>query len=416
MTTRYAAHSIFAAVALLLSPLVGSAQSRADLLSGKYVPHVRPFHVDQRGGGAPANDDCAAPEVLTVTADCTSPTPGDNTLATESELGPACDGTNDSLYIDVWYSFNSGTNTSVDVELLPSELMTDWVLVVLDACGGTELLCSIQPSTPQTVAVSASTNYVVRVYSNTQFGLPGPFTICVTGTPPPPPAPANDDCAGAIMLTGAVDCVLTDGTTASATESQPADSCNGYLGIANDDVWYSFVATSTEMTVSVTGGTGFDAVVELFEGACGALTEIGCADATVNAGLEEVSQSGLTVGSAYLVRLFHYGTANPADAGFTICVTEGLGGIGIGERNTDERVSLFPNPTTGDVFVTWPGASGTVRIELVDMTGRAVYSQERYLTHGQTTTLAVRHRVGQGTYAVRLTDGMLRYSGRVVVN
>jgi hypothetical protein len=210
--------------------------------------------------------------------------------------------------------------------------------------------------------------------------------------------------------------VLTEGTTASATESQPADSCNGFLGIANDDVWYSFVATSTEMTVSVTGATGFDAVVALYEGDCGALNEIGCADATVSAGLEEVPQSGLTVGSTYLVRLFHYGSGNPTNAGFTICVTEGLGGIGIGERNTDERVSLFPNPTTGDVFVTWPGASGTVRIELLDMTGRAVFAQERYMNHGQTTTLVVPQGVGQGTYAVRLTDGMLRYSGRVVVN
>ncbi len=416
MTLRYSAHLVAAALTLTLSPLVSTAQSRADLLSGKYVPNVHAFHADQRGGGAPANDECASPEVLTVSADCTSPTPGDNTLATESELGPACDGTNDSLYIDVWFSFNSGTNTSVNVDLVPSDLMTDWVLVVLDVCGGAELLCSIQPAAPQTVVVTANTSYVVRVYSNTQFGLPGPFTICVTGTPPPPPPPANDDCAGAIVLTAAADCVLTDGTTASATESQPADSCNGYLGIANDDVWYSFVATSTEMTVSVTGGTGFDAVVELFEGDCGTLTEIGCADATVNAGLEEIPQSGLTIGSSYLVRLFHYGTADPTDPAFTICVTEGLGGIGIGERGTDARLSLFPNPTAGDLWVTWQGASGDVQIELLDMTGRTVLSQQLRLTHGQSIELAIPRKLEQGTYAVRLMDGVVRYSGHVVVN
>jgi hypothetical protein len=416
MMTRYTLPTVLVALALLLSPVVSNAQSRADLLSGKYTPNVRAFHAEQRGGGTPANDECASPEILTVGADCTNPTPGDNTLATESELGPACDGTNDSLYIDVWYSFNSGTNTSVDVDVTPSDLMTDWVLVVLDACDGIELLCAIQPVGPRTVTVTANTNYVVRVYSNTQFGLPGPFTICVTGTPPPPPPPANDDCAGAMMLTAAVDCVLTDGTTASATESQPADSCNGFLGIANDDVWYSFVATATEMTVSATGNTGFDAVVELFEGSCGSLTEIGCADATVNGGLEEVPQSGLTVGSTYLVRLFHYSTGDPTDAGFTICVTEGLGGIGIGERGTDERLSLFPNPTAGDLWVTWPGSSGDVRIELLDMTGRAVFAQERYMAHGQTATWVVPHHVEQGTYAVRLTNGTLGYSGRVVVN
>jgi hypothetical protein len=79
-------------------------------------------------------------------------------------------------------------------------------------------------------------------------------------------------------------------------------------------------------------------------------------------------------------------------------------------------LSLFPNPTAGDLWVTWPGASGNVRIELLDMTGRSVLSERRRMTHGQSVELAMPRKLEQGTYAVRLTDGTVRYSDRVVVN
>jgi hypothetical protein len=416
MRTHYTFIACAGALALVLSPLTSDAQSRADMLAGDHGHHSGRFHADLRGGGAPANDECDAPEALTVGADCTSPTAGDNTAATQSELGPSCDdSTSTGIFADVWYSFNSGTNTSVDVDLVPSAGMTDNVIVVLDGCAGTELLCYVLPPGPQSVTVTENTDYIIRVYSNTEYGNPGAFTICVSGTPPPPLPPANDDCANAIVITASTDCVLTDGTTDGGTESLPADSCNGFLGTANDDVWYSFTATATDMTIGVQGAEGFDAVVELFQGDCGSLSEIGCADSTVSAGLEQIRQSGLTVGQAYLVRLFNYGDAETAPADFTICAVEGLVSLGVGENSEGTGLSMFPNPAEGPVSITWPGPAADVRIEVLDMTGRLAHSEQRHLMHGQITVLALGDRLAEGTYAVRLAGGGLHVSQRLMV-
>lgn len=414
MDTPYSLTSYIGVLALALLPFVSDAQSRADMLAGKAVRHHGNSFAHARGGGAPANDDCTAPEALTVTADCTAPTAGDNSNATQSEVGPTCDDASTGIFADVWYSFNSGANTSVDVDLVPSDTMTDNVLVVLDGCGGTELLCYVLPSGPQSVPVTENTDYIIRVYSNTQYGNPGPFTICVSATPPPPPPPANDECAAAIVLTTGADCVPTDGNTLSATESQPADSCNGYLGNANDDVWYSFVASATDMTISVQGGDGFDPVVELFEGDCSSLTEIGCADSTVAAELEEISQSGLTVGNTYLVRVFNYGTET-APAAFTICAADGLGGIGMDEHEGSAGPGLFPNPADGPVSFTWTGPAADVRIDVLDMTGRSTHSELRHMMSGQVAVMSLGGRLAAGTYTVRLTGAGSRSSQRLVV-
>lgn len=415
MRTHYTLAVCTGALALAASPLTSDAQSRADMLLGKSAHHPGTFHAQLRGGGAPANDECDAAEALTVGTDCAAPTSGDNTAATQSVEGPACDNATTGIFADVWYSFNSGTNTSVDVDLVPSETMTDNVLVVLDGCTGTELLCYVLPPGPQSVTVTENTDYIIRIYSNTQYGDPGPFTICVSGTPPPPPPPANDECANAIVITANADCVPTDGYSLGATESQPADSCNGFLGTANDDVWYTFTATATEMTIGVQGGAGFDAVVELYEGDCSSLSGIGCADGTVSGELEEIFQSGLTVGQSYLVRVFGYGPAEVSPAEFTICAVEGLSGIGMVEHADGRAINLFPNPADGPVSFMWQGPAADVRIDVLDMTGRLAHSELRHLVNGQVTMLSPSDRLAEGTYSVRLTGGGVRVSQPLIV-
>lgn len=416
MRTHYTLYMCAVATGLALSPFVSEAQSRADVLAGKSVRRHGVSLSELRGGGAPANDDCTAPETLTVGEDCASPTPGDNTNATQSEVGPACDDASTGIWADVWYTFNSGSNTSVDVDLVPGETMTDYVLVVLDACGGTELLCYVLPPAAQSVEVTENTDYIVRIYSNTQYGDPGPFTICVSATPPPPPPPANDDCGSAIVLTANADCVPTDGYSFGATESQPADSCNGYLGTANDDVWYTFVAMAAEMTISVQGGDGFDAVVELFEGDCSGLSEIGCADATVGGELEEIAQGGLVVGNSYLVRLFNYGGTEVSPSSFTICAAEGLSGIGMDEAAGAVGTEPFPNPAEGPVNITWSGAAADVRMDVLDMTGRCAHTELRHLSKGQVTVMSLGDLLPAGAYSIRLTGGGTRITHRLVIH
>ena len=129
--------------------------------------------------------------------------------------------------------------------------------------------------------------------------------------------PNNNECSGAIALTppGAT-CTNTSGTTVGATLSMAAAPCNGN---PDDDVWYSFVATATDVkvdlsnVVAVVGGST-DMYFQVLSGACGTTqTSLLCSDP--NSGMV----GGLTVGQTYYIRVYTYGAA--VTATFDICVT-----------------------------------------------------------------------------------------------
>jgi len=133
--------------------------------------------------------------------------------------------------------------------------------------------------------------------------------------------PANDNCATAFPLTvgGPGICTPTAGTVNYGTTSAPASPCGG---TANNDVWYSFVATNTQQIIQVTGSPSMDAVIQLLSGTCGSLTSIQCRDATLSGGTETINYTGLTVGTTYYVRVYDWYNSPPVDGSFTICVYE----------------------------------------------------------------------------------------------
>ncbi len=133
-------------------------------------------------------------------------------------------------------------------------------------------------------------------------------------------APANDNCSGAIALTvnSDLNCsTSTSGTTVGATQSQ--SSCSG---TADDDVWYSFVATAASHTVTVTPGTLSDVVMQVFSGTCGSLTSLDCIDDTYSSN-EATILNGLTIGNTYYVRVHSY-SSSTGQGTFTICVTSNI--------------------------------------------------------------------------------------------
>src|SRR5690606_11537085 len=141
-----------------------------------------------------------------------------------------------------------------------------------------------------------------RVYSYSGAGYNQSFDICVETIPPPP---ANDDCANAISLTVNPDLncgSVTAGHTAGATQSMAATPC---FGTPDDDVWYSFVATSTSHAIllsNVTNST--DMYFQVLSGACGSLTSVVCSDPN------STTLTGLTVGNTYYIRVYTYGSGN----------------------------------------------------------------------------------------------------------
>ena len=271
-------------------------------------------------GAPPANDNCAGATSLTpgaVGAACATPTSGTTVAATAS--GPAVCSAGADADDDVWYSFVATATSHVVTVTSTLDMVVD--LRTGTCAASTNVACRDDLFSGAEVltatGLTVGTTYFVRVYDY-DSGNYGAFTICVTT---PGAAPANDNCGGAVSLTpgaAGAGCVTpTNGTTVSATASGPAVCSAG--ANADDDVWYSFVATATSHTVTVVGATGFDAVLDLRTGTCAASTNLSCADNSLDGGTETLLATGLTVGSTYLVRVYDYYATTYGT--FTICVT-----------------------------------------------------------------------------------------------
>jgi len=131
--------------------------------------------------------------------------------------------------------------------------------------------------------------------------------------------PANDDCATPIALTVNANLLcgaVTPGTITAATASAQANGCSGN---ADDDVWFSFVATATAHRVSLLNVTG--SVTDMFHSVyaaapgCGALASaLVCSDADLS------TVSGLTIGATYLVRVYTYTSTAGQTVNFNVCI------------------------------------------------------------------------------------------------
>ncbi|MBK6932541.1 MAG: gliding motility-associated C-terminal domain-containing protein [Saprospirales bacterium] len=137
--------------------------------------------------------------------------------------------------------------------------------------------------------------------------------------------PSNDDCTNPIPITDVTNyCSAANAfTSAGATVSgYGAANC---FGTAGNDVWFSFVPQFTDVTVIIRGattqgpgGTLQDPLVALYYGSCGGvLNEVQCQSAVGNSNIVEASESGLLVGSTYLIRV--QGAANGTGS-FQLCL------------------------------------------------------------------------------------------------
>ncbi len=161
--------------------------------------------------------------------------------------------------------------------------------------------------------------YVIVPYNPSFDGYPcgsGKNTyVTYVCAPNPPPSIPNDICSDATVIIQNPSCVPTAGDVAGAV-IQSGLGCTG--GYGEDDVWYQFVATTTNPVVQVTGSANFDAVIEAFD-ACGG-NQLGCQDITFGGGIEALELSGLTVGQTYYIGVYDYYFTPPSTTTFDICV------------------------------------------------------------------------------------------------
>ncbi|CAF4971381.1 unnamed protein product [Rotaria sp. Silwood1] len=134
-----------------------------------------------------------------------------------------------------------------------------------------------------------------------------------------PPPPNNDECDSAINIVAGASVA---GSTISATQSMAGQTCSGFTGTADDDIWFTFTATQSgdaDVTL-VPIGTSFDAVVIVYSGDCSTLTQIGCADTSFGGGTEIVHLTGLNAGGTYLFRVYSYSSSITGQGTFNVSI------------------------------------------------------------------------------------------------
>jgi len=268
----------------------------------------------------PANDDCTGAYPLTINPDhlCGTTTAGTVSSATASiQDASACGGTEDD---DVWFSFvATGTAHSVSILNVAGSTTDMYHSVWTGNCPALTLVvgsCSDANSQIVTNLIIGQT-YFIRAYTWTgSTGQNSTFDVCI-GTPPPPPS--NDDCAGAISLTVNADnlCgITTTSTISGATASiQSSTVC---AGTEDDDVWFTFVASGTTHSISISGavGTSTDMYHSVWTGTCPGLTLIGGTCSNPDSQI----LTGLTIGQTYYIRVYTWTSIAGQITNFDICI------------------------------------------------------------------------------------------------
>ncbi|MBC7696449.1 MAG: T9SS type A sorting domain-containing protein [Burkholderiales bacterium] len=211
---------------------------------------------------------------------------------------------------DVWFSFVA-TSTSQLLSATYVSGNTDVYWQVFSGnCGGTmtAILCTDNNAGGIITGLTIGNTYFIRLYTWSSTGGTSQ-NICIAAPPPPP---SNDNCAGAtafpvVPTTGAC-ATLTNQSTNAATNSSvtPSGACTSNSGTPDDDVWFSFVATSTTQILSATYVSGAsDIYWQVFSGICGGtMTSLLCTDNNAGGTI-----TGLTVNQTYYVRLFTWSSA-----------------------------------------------------------------------------------------------------------
>ena len=197
--------------------------------------------------------------------------------------------------------------------------------------------------------------------------------------------PPNDNCANAITLTSNTSCSNTSGTLNGATvdgfPTQP--TCDVFGSSASQKgVFYKFTATSNSHTITVTptgsGSTAVDAVVTVYTGSsCNSLNQFDCFGGTGGAGGTQKSKTitGLTIGNTYWIRIYDYGSVDPALPDFQICVTHQ-------NTSTCSAPTVFPasNITQNSALITWNSVPNALSYTLRYRTGTTSWTAINNIT------------------------------------
>jgi hypothetical protein len=199
----------------------------------------------------PVNDECSAAISVPVNPDrnCLETVAGNTLGGTASSELSTCPGTEND---DVWYSFVATNDLHIIALSNIVGTTTNLRYTVYSGidCGTmNQIFCSPTNSNSNLLdGLVVGETYKIRVYTNgNNVNQSASFTLCIST-----PAPiTNDECATALpaVVNQGLDCILfTSASITGATASPEASTCNG---AEDDDVWFSFVATSATHIITL---------------------------------------------------------------------------------------------------------------------------------------------------------------------
>jgi hypothetical protein len=237
---------------------------------------------------------------------------GNNVVGTQCGLAANYGGGEDFVY---QLNISSAGDYQISVQLTGGASFAGWFLKSGTNCNNASQCLS----NAVTTVVNGTASGIVSLAAGTYYLIvdsrPLPNCVAYNISITPFVFLPGDNCSNAISLTPGLTCVPTSGSVAGMTQTIAAGVCGG---TADDDIWYSFVATATSHEVIL--DAAFDAVLEVRSGACTGVN-VACADNNFTTGIEQLSLTGLSIGTTYFVRIWSWSGVVQATPTFTICVS-----------------------------------------------------------------------------------------------
>ena len=248
---------------------------------------------------APANDEPCNAQSIAVNSSCVF-----ETFSNESSTGSAgipAPGCANYVSSDVWFSITVPGTGNVEIDFNTGTMIDAGAAAYSGTCSSLSLIACDDVSSANgdmplltLIGLTPGATIWIRVW---EYGDDnnGTFDICATELASC--SPTNTSCSSAIALTSNSACI--NGSTCGGGAVEPLSCPTG----STEGVWYSFLATQTDMNVFVQliTTTGCYFATSVYSGSCGSLTEIGCESAAP--ANDAITLSGLTVGSTYYVQV-----------------------------------------------------------------------------------------------------------------
>ena len=163
------------------------------------------------------------------------------------------------------------------------------------------------------------------------------------------PPPANDFCSGATSVVQDTNVDINTATIINGTLLNTAgtdilaEQCSGNsVDNARDDIWYSFLAQTTDVTISL--DPMFNGILTLLSD-CNTSSILDCSDTNGSSAPfnEEITYTSLTVNQTYYVRVYYQGFAT-ASPNFTLKIWSNNPTLGTQIIEDSDLLQFYPNP------------------------------------------------------------------------